>query len=383
VRASITHPTKSQAVLGVLVLAVVLAVAATGVGYAAMSKTVTLSVDGKTHSVRTFAGKVSDVLAAQNIKLGKHDAVAPGVTSSIADGQTIAVKYGRPLDVNVDGKPKRYWVTARDVSSALDQLGLRFSGADLTASRGATISRSGMSLGVVTPKTLTVKLAGRKPHKATVTALRVSDALKELGVKPDGNDKVTPAMGATLKNGETLAYTRVDVLTRRAVQPVGHGTVKQADGGMFSGQSRTLRSGRDGARRVVYRVTTENGKVTDRRAVRSTLLRAPVTTLVRYGTKQRPAPKPTPAPAPAPASNYAGGSSAWDRIAACESGGNWAANTGNGYYGGLQFTLSTWSAYGGSGRPDQASRAAQIAVAERVRAASGGYGAWPVCGARA
>jgi hypothetical protein len=72
----------------------------------------------------------------------------------------------------------------------------------------------------------------------------------------------------------------------------------------------------------------------------------------------------------------------WDAIASCESGGNWAANTGNGYYGGLQFNLGTWAAYGGSGRPDQQSREAQIAVAERVRDASGGYGAWPHCGAR-
>ena len=70
----------------------------------------------------------------------------------------------------------------------------------------------------------------------------------------------------------------------------------------------------------------------------------------------------------------------WDRIAACESGGNWAANTGNGYYGGLQFNLGTWQSYGGSGRPDQNSREQQIAVAERVRDAEGGYGAWPVCG---
>ena len=73
----------------------------------------------------------------------------------------------------------------------------------------------------------------------------------------------------------------------------------------------------------------------------------------------------------------------WDRIAQCESGGNWHANTGNGYYGGLQFSLSTWRAYGGTGRPDQDSREQQIAIAEKVRAASGGYGAWPVCGKRA
>jgi hypothetical protein len=69
----------------------------------------------------------------------------------------------------------------------------------------------------------------------------------------------------------------------------------------------------------------------------------------------------------------------WDAVAQCESGGNWAINTGNGYYGGLQFTLSTWHANGGSGMPNQASRDTQIAVAERVLA-SQGIGAWPVCG---
>jgi uncharacterized protein YabE (DUF348 family) len=378
VRATFAHLTRRQAVLAVLVLAIVLAVAASGVGYAAMSKTVNLSIDGKTHSVRTFGGTVSDVLADQDIKLGKHDAVAPGADSSVADGQTIAVKYGRPLDVKVDGKHNRYWVTARDVSSALDQLGLRFGGADLTASRGSTISRSGMSLGVVTPKTLSVKIAGHKRHKTTVTALSVKGALRELGIRRDSNDQVKPGLGARIDDGSRLTFTRVKVARLKDLQAVAHGTVKKADAGMYTDQTKTVRAGRDGSRRVVYKVTTKNGKVTARKAVRSTLLRAPVSSIVRYGTKDRPAPEPAPT-----TSNYAGGSSAWDRIAACESGGNWAANTGNGYYGGLQFNLGTWQAYGGSGRPDQNSREAQIAVAERVAAAEGGYGAWPVCGARA
>lgn len=69
----------------------------------------------------------------------------------------------------------------------------------------------------------------------------------------------------------------------------------------------------------------------------------------------------------------------WDAIAHCESGGNWATNTGNGYYGGLQFTQSTWRANGGTGSPQNASRAEQIRVAERVLQTQG-IGAWPVCG---
>ena len=71
----------------------------------------------------------------------------------------------------------------------------------------------------------------------------------------------------------------------------------------------------------------------------------------------------------------------WDAVAQCESGGNWAISTGNGFYGGLQFTLSTWRANGGTGMPQNASRSTQIAVAERVLATQG-IGAWPVCGQR-
>ncbi len=77
--------------------------------------------------------------------------------------------------------------------------------------------------------------------------------------------------------------------------------------------------------------------------------------------------------------------STWDRVAACESGGNWSINTGNGYYGGLQFAASTWSSFGGKSyapRADLASKSQQIAVAEHVLRRQG-VGAWPVCGPRA
>ena len=71
----------------------------------------------------------------------------------------------------------------------------------------------------------------------------------------------------------------------------------------------------------------------------------------------------------------------WDAVAACESGGNWHIATGNGYYGGLQFTMGTWHANGGAGSPSSASREEQIRVAENV-VHSQGMGAWPVCGHR-
>jgi LysM repeat protein len=68
----------------------------------------------------------------------------------------------------------------------------------------------------------------------------------------------------------------------------------------------------------------------------------------------------------------------WDRLAQCESGGNWSINTGNGFYGGLQFTQSSWRAAGGSGSPQNASRSEQIRVAQNLQKMQG-WGAWPTC----
>ncbi len=90
------------------------------------------------------------------------------------------------------------------------------------------------------------------------------------------------------------------------------------------------------------------------------------------------------APAAAPAAPVASGS-VWDQLAQCEAGGNWQINTGNGYSGGLQFAPGTWTGNGGgqyAATANQATREQQIAVAETIRAKSGGYGAWPACSSK-
>ena len=147
-------------------------------------------------------------------------------------------------------------------------------------------------------------------------------------------------------------------------------TVEHKDASLAQGTRKVTTPGVDGKRDVVYRLIYRNGDLVKRTVVSQQVTQQPTAEVVTVGTK-------------APAANFAGGNSVWDRIAQCESGGNWAANTGNGYYGGLQFNLGTWRANGGTGLPSNASREQQIAIATKVRDASGGYGAWPVCGARA
>ncbi|PWI41805.1 transglycosylase family protein [Streptomyces sp. ICBB 8177] len=121
-----------------------------------------------------------------------------------------------------------------------------------------------------------------------------------------------------------------------------------------------------------HAATSGNGRGLGRRARAAVVLASaaavsPLAALAASGTAQ------------------AADSGVWDRIAACESGGNWSINTGNGYYGGLQFSASTWAAYGGTRYAPVASgadRSEQIAIANKVQAAQG-WGAWPVCSARA
>ncbi len=139
---------------------------------------------------------------------------------------------------------------------------------------------------------------------------------------------------------------------------------------MPEGEEQVLRAGSDGVRSVTYRLRFVNGEMVARKVVDAAVRVKAVPTIVAVGTQE------------VATSNFAGGSTVWDALARCESGGNWAINTGNGYYGGLQFNLGTWQAYGGTGLPSQASRETQIAIATKLRDASGGYGAWPGCAAK-
>jgi uncharacterized protein YabE (DUF348 family) len=354
-----------------LATVVVLAVAGTTWGYSSLSKSVTLSLDGKPQEVTAFGGTVGDVLDSEGVDVSARDVVAPSLDEKIEDGSQISVRFARPLELTVDGDTKTYWTTETTVSRALDEIGENFRGAELSASRGAELDRGGMDLDVVTPKTLKVKLGKHEMVKETVTALTVEDALDELGVKLGKHDETSPAPEHELADGDTLVFTDIKIVRKHVDgEAVGFGTVEQQDSSMYEGETSVVRAGEDGLRDVTYRIVYRNGEISVRKVVSQKVLRQPVDEIVKVGTKAQP-----------PATNFAGGSTVWDALARCESGGNWAINTGNGYYGGLQFNLGTWQSYGGSGLPSNASRETQIAIATKVRDASGGYGAWPACAA--
>jgi uncharacterized protein YabE (DUF348 family) len=367
-RSLIARLIDSKVALVALTAAVVLALAGTTYGYTALSNTVTLSLDGQSQQVTALGGTVGDVLESEGIEVTDRDLVFPSVDEAVSDGSAISVRFGRPLELTVDGETETHWVTATDVGSALVQIGERYSGADLSVSRGGSIDRSGLALEVVTPKELTFELAGKKPVTRTVAALTARDALQELGVKLDKHDQVTPGRTTELDDGDRVVFTDIRIVTKRVKnEAIDFATVERADSSMFEGETSVIRSGDEGLRHVTYRITYRNGELVARKVLQQNVLDEPLDAIVKVGTKEE------------PTANFASGNSVWDALAQCESGGNWAINTGNGYYGGLQFSLSTWRAYGGAGYPHQQSREYQISIAEKLRAATGGYGSWPAC----
>ena len=370
-RSRFAQLSRSKAVLTALVALVVAAVAGTTVGYAALTKDVTLSLDGRTTQVSAIAGTVGEVLAAEGIEVTEKDLVAPSMHEQVSDGTAIAVQFGRPLELAIDGEPRTYWVNSTSVASALGEIGRRFEGADLSVSRSASIGRTGLSLNVVTPKILRIKIGAKDLKRRTVTALTVADVLDSMGFEVDKHDRISPSLGTEITNGDKVVVTDIRVATRKVAREViDAGVIEREDPTMLEGREAVVREGRDGVRTVTYRLRFVNGALRARTLLNSDVRVKAVPTIVSIGTKEEPV---------APASNFAGGSTVWDALARCESGGNWAINTGNGYYGGLQFNLGTWRAYGGTGYPHQNSRETQIAVASRLRDATGGYGSWPSC----
>jgi resuscitation-promoting factor RpfB len=355
-------------------VAVVTALAGGTTAYATFDNTVTLSVDGKAESVTTFADTVGEVLADQDIELGSHDVVAPSVDSPVEDDSEIAVRFGRQLTVTVDGVERVVWTTALSVDEALEDMGIRAAGVELSVSRSLGIGRRGLDFEVRTAKDLTLVADGQS-KAITTTAITVREALADAGITLAKLDQVSPALEVRVTDGLTLTVNRIVAEKRTVTVTVQHEVTRKNDSSLYEGETQVDVEGRDGKIERVVEVLIVDGTEGEQRVLSEKTVVAPVTQVVLVGTKERPTPTPPPI-------DTSGDGGVWDQLAECESGGNWSINTGNGYYGGLQFSLGTWQAFGGSGYPHENSKAEQIRIATKVRDARGGYGDWPACAAK-
>jgi len=340
--------------------------------YGVAQKSVTLLIDGQSREVGTYAATVGEVLEDEGVPADEHDAVLPATDERLDDGDTVVLNRARPLRLTVDGVDREVYVTALSVDEALAQLGYRGDDLVLSASRSERVPLGGMDLTITRPKNVVLIADGKKTTVST-TAATAGELLAEQGIALSDTDKTSLFPDQILLDKMKLQVFRVTIKQKSVTKPIAYETVEVADPTAYEGEKTVVKAGRAGKKVTTYSITFVDGKVAGRKKLNTEVTRQPVTEKVEVGTKKRPA---------APSVAVAGGS-VWDSLAKCEAGGNWAINTGNGYYGGLQFNLGTWQSYGGQGYPHENSREQQIAIGQKVVNANGGsFSAWPGCRAK-
>ncbi|MHB2253332.1 transglycosylase family protein [Corynebacterium aurimucosum] len=346
-----------------------------GVVAVSTQKDITLDVNGETTQLATFAGDVNAALEAAGVNVEGEDVVYPALSEQVADGDSITVRTAKPVAVTIDGVEKQLSSTDLTVSDLLGGLdgiapGAAITSGSKTVEEDETVTE-GMNLEVVSPKIVKLTDGGSVSY-ASVAAKTVGDVLEARGITVGKDDRVSPALDTPVKAGTAITVDRVEISEEEKTEDFDAPANYVDDPELEEGTEEVREEGTTGSRAVTRKIVKVNGKEESNEIIKEDVRREAVAAVIARGTK----PKST---APAVADG-----SVWDSIAQCEATGNWAINTGNGFSGGLQFTPSTWAAFGGTEyAPEawQASREQQIAVAEKVQAAQG-WGAWPACTAK-
>ena len=245
--------------------------------------TVTFSVDGVSQQAKVKPGTVKQALAQRGITVGPHDDVQPSLDSEIHGGQVITVNYGRRVVVTIDGKKVVRWTTAKNVAEVLAQLNQSDPDNLVSVSRSLDISRAGLSFSMQTAKDVTVTIGG-KTQKITAVGT-VADALKAAKVEVDSSDAVNPGLGTPLSDGMKITLTMVDQKSQKRRVAVPFSTKKVEDSSLPKGEIKVITKGVNGINEETWTVVFKDGKKVSEKKVSSKVVNAPVTQVVKVGTK--------------------------------------------------------------------------------------------------
>lgn len=341
-------------------------------GYAVTAhKTVTLTVDGASTTVQTMKSTVIDVVRENGFDVGERDDLFPAADEQVSQSEEIVLRRSRPLQISLDGRDSReVWTTASTVQDALTQLSLTDT-APAAASRGSRVPLEGMSLPVVSARTVVIDDGGTV-RTVKLAAANIGGLLEAAGAPLVQRDTSEPPAAAPVIDGMHVKVTRVRLERVTEVIPLPPHNQTVPDPTLNMSRTVVEDPGAPGTQQVTFAVSTVNGVETGRLPVANVVIEPARNGLVKVGAK--------PGTEVPPVQNGA----TWDALSRCEAGGNWAINTGNGYYGGVQFDQNTWERNGGlryAQRADLATREEQITIAEVTRARQG-WGAWPTCSGR-
>jgi uncharacterized protein YabE (DUF348 family) len=364
------HESRSPT-LRLLVGATLLALTFAGGFAVAAHKTVTLTVDGSPMTVATMKSRVIDVVKENGFDVGDRDDLYPAADQPVHQSDNIVLRRSRPLQLSLDGEDSRQvWTTGSTVQEALGQLQMTDK-APAAADRGSRVPLAGMSLPVVSAKTVELNDGGAI-STVHLAAANVATLLEAAGVPLEQKDTVLPAASSPVVDGMQIQVTRIRLETANQRLPLPPNKTPVEDVAMNMSRQVVDDPGTPGTQDVTFAVAKVNGVETGRLPVANVVITPARDGVLRVGAKPG-----TEVPA------IINGTQ-WDALSRCEAGGNWAINSGNGFYGGVQFDQNTWERQGGlryAPRADLATREEQIAIAEVTRARQG-WGAWPVCSGR-
>ena len=338
-------------------------------------KDVTIDVNGQQMDLVTMSNSVEGALKQAGIKIGPDDLIVPSPSERLTRTESIKVRSAKSVAVVVDGQEKTIKSTALTVDELVSEIGSEIGGVNegdlLSKGRNTVIPADGMKLDITRPKVVSINDGGDVTY-TQMAASNVGDLLRRRNINLNPEDVVTPSITSPVKAGMDVRIDRVRTDQVRETVPFEAPANYKDDATAFEGDEVVEEAGTPGSKEVKRSIRIVNGKEESNTVISEKEVAPAKPATIKRGTKAK-----------SSAPSVANGS-VWDSLAQCEAGGNWAINTGNGFSGGLQFTPSTWLAYGGGQYAPQAhlaTREQQIAVASKVQAGQG-WGAWPACTAK-
>ena len=344
---------------GFLVLATV---AAAGYGASRVldkGNNVELRVDGGTISSQTGVSTVGSYLREQGVTLGQYDRVVPSASASIDNGMQVRVLRAFAVTVDLDGNITTKFTTNHDPQQFLAELKL---GPDVVVrSAPVSIVANGQPVVLRSKKQGTLVVDGQ-PVRFNVAADTVKELLDRYKVVLGPNDITKPiGVNEPLPQNAAIAVVRVANETQQAVEPYTVADQTVYDPTIDVMAAPTVVDGKPGTQTVTYSIVRHNGTIVSKLPISAVPINVATPKITTYGAKYDPR---------------------WDKLADCETGGNWAAK-GVKYQGGTGIYYKNWSAYGGKAfapTAGEANKYQQIVVAERIKKIYG-WGAWG-CGRR-
>lgn len=356
---------RTPGALALYVLVTVFFIGAT-TAFVVLNKRVTISVDGETRQLTSFAGNVGSVLDAAGVDYGPRDMVVPAPGESIEGETRIVVTHARKLELTVNGDSSTVWVTANTVEEALQQLDVNAGGAELSASRSKRLPLSGFELDVQLPRTVTIEVGGTKLERRT-TSRTVAQALGEAGIELGPHDRINVDPESSLDDGQVVKITQVVGAPETRTVELDYETARKASDEMHEGETEVVQEGRKGIKKLTVATILRDGEKVEE-VVSTQVTRKPRKEIVEYGTQTR--------------TVESVADLNWSALAECESGGDPnAVNSAGPYYGLYQFDKGTWQGVGGEGVPTDAPASEQTYRAQLLYQ-DRGDGAWPECGSR-